>query len=343
MLALLDALCAAGEHERATGLARAEQDDELLARALDRVHRALLVAGRVDEAGRVLRDAAAEHEKLGPALLLDGSRALREAGHEERGGMLFTEALRTLDDNRPFSAAKQVVRALAAAGAREHMREAVADVSEDSRAFFLRKAVEGLIEAGRLDEADERLTEIPPQDAEWLREHLAAAFVRAGRLDRARALIEGLDGAWRDGPVREYAQALCAAGRLDRATALVEGGGRAGAFAGIGVADALLEAGDRTTALGFLVSAERVLRPRRPGPRRFPSPGWSRLWRASRGRRTPHAPCSGRRSAGVGTRTPGGWFRRWWRRGRGSVRKGWRGAGRRGAFHLTAHGPQGPS
>ncbi|MYV70700.1 hypothetical protein GT043_33150 [Streptomyces sp. SID2131] len=260
LLALLDALCAAGEHERAAGLARAEQHDGLRARAVDRVHRALLAAGRVDEAGRVLREAVAEHEKLGPVLFLDGSRALREAGCEERGDALFTEALRTLDADRPFSAASQVVRALAAAGTWGHVREALARAPEDSRAFFLYEGVEGLIEAGRLDEADERLVEIPPQDAEGLRERLAESFVRAGRLDRARALIEGLDGAWRDGPVREYAQALCAADRLDRATALVEGGGRAGAFAGIGVADALLEAGDRTAALGFLVSAERVLR-----------------------------------------------------------------------------------
>ncbi|MFI0923049.1 hypothetical protein ACH4TP_03760 [Streptomyces sp. NPDC021012] len=300
LLALLDALCAAGKYERAVGHARGEQDDDLRVRAVDRVCRALLAAGRADEAEGMLRGVAGDDEELGLALLVDGSRALREAGHEERGVALLDEALRALDAaGGPRSAPHEAVRALiatgefayleqgvgalrpgvgdeywadelAAAGAWDLARAAVVDASESARSFVLLTVVDGLREAGRLDEAEEVMAEIQPNLAERSRKDLAMAFVQAGRLDRAWALIDGFDGAWRDEPVREYARALCEAGRQDGATVLAEGGGRTGAFAALGIADALLDAGDRTTALDLLASAERVLRT--PAPETLADP-----------------------------------------------------------------------
>ncbi|MFF0422997.1 hypothetical protein ACFYUJ_01120 [Streptomyces sp. NPDC004520] len=291
--ALLGALCAAGEYERAAGHARGEQDDDLRIEAVDRVCRALLAVGRVDEAEGVLRGVAGDDEELGPVFLVDGSRALREAGHEERGGALLDEALEALDAaGGPRAAPREAVRALiaagefaygeqgmedkywayelAAAGAWDRARAAVADAAKATRSFVLRRVADGLREAGRLDEAGEVMAEIQPDYTEQSRKDLAMAFVQAGRLDRAWTLIDGLDGVRRDDLVREYAQALCAAGRRDRATALVEGGGRTGAFVALGIADALLDEGDRTTALGLLASAERVLRT--PAPETLADP-----------------------------------------------------------------------
>ncbi|MFI2733272.1 hypothetical protein [Streptomyces sp. NPDC018711] len=298
--ALLGALCEAGEYERAAGHARGEQHYGLRVRAVDRVCRALLAAGRVDEAEDVLRGAAEGFEALDLALLVDGSRALREAGHEERGGTLLDEALRALDaDEGLHSIPREVVRALiaagefayleqeagvlsseaededwadelAAAGAWDRARAAVAGASETIRSHVLCTVVDGLREAARLDEAEEAMAEIPPDHVEQSRKDLAMAFVHAGRLDRAWTLIDGLDGVWRDEPVREYAQALYEAGWREQATALMEGGGRTGAFAALGIANALLDAGDRTTVLGLLASAEHVLRT--PAPKTLAGP-----------------------------------------------------------------------
>ncbi|MGW8357489.1 hypothetical protein [Streptomyces wedmorensis] len=288
LVALIDVLCAAGAFERAVGIARAEEDGDLRGRAVDRVSRRLLAEGRVDEAERLLRDAAGDDEELRTVLLLDGSRALMEAGHEKRGDVLRAEALETAEAGAHFSGGG-VVRALAAAGefdrlerrhtqlfgksmgvlwaselaeagAWDRARVAVTDPSALTRDFVLRRVAEGLLEAGRLDESEELLKEITPERARSLRSDLAAARVRTGDLDRAWALLDGLDGWRRDVGVSEYARALCSRGRRDLAMAVVADGGRTGAFAGIGVANALLDAGERTAAVGLLTDAERTLR-----------------------------------------------------------------------------------
>ncbi|MFB6842046.1 hypothetical protein [Streptomyces sp. NPDC056361] len=298
LLALIDALCASGASERAFLLARAESDRGLRGRAVDRVSRALLAVGRVDDAERVLREGAGRDEEFGIVLFLDGSRALKEAGHGERGDVLRAEALSAFDGKDIHPWRDEVVRALVAvgefdrldqwhtrvfggrmggywaheialAGAWDRARAAAADSSAPVRDLVLRTVAEGLLGAGRMDEVEELLEEIAPENAFGLHRDLAAARVRAGDFSRAWELIEGLEEGLRGGVVTAYARALCARGRRDLAMAVVADGGRTGAFAGVGVADALLDAGERSTAVGLLAAAERTLRmlPRERMPR----------------------------------------------------------------------------
>ncbi|WP_051874390.1 hypothetical protein [Streptomyces exfoliatus] len=292
LLALVDALCAAGHHERALALAHAEEVEGLRVRVVDRVIRALLLTGRADEAERMVRDAAEKGAGLGLAYFLDASRALREAGHEERGAGLRADALRAFDARRWGAGFSETVRALAAlgefdrldrwaswlfgrpadaawgfelasAGVGDRARSA-AEASPDERDSILRTLADAQLAAGLLDEAEQALDALSRPYSVDLCRRLVSARVRVGHLDRAGKLLSRLEGVQRDKVIGEYARALCGAGLRAEAMTLVTGG-RTGALAGIGVADALLDAGDRPAAVALLTSIEPALRA--PGPR----------------------------------------------------------------------------
>ncbi|MEV6249057.1 hypothetical protein AB0M38_23055 [Streptomyces sp. NPDC051742] len=291
LLSLLDALCAAGQYERAAALT---QDQNFLLRlvAVARVAGALAAAGRAGEAERLVREAVARDPHVGVALLLDGSRALRAAGHEERADALRSEALRSLDAAPRAHWLFETARALAAAGEFEHLdrwtreqfpgpqpgrwgrefaeagawdraRKAAAEIPGGTGEPILQLVVDGLVEEGRLDEAEAMMEESKSLATVQLRLKLGKALLRAGDLDGAGAVVDRLGGEWHADLLAAYARALCRAGRRERAQALLDGG-RKGAVAQVGIADALLDAGDPEAAMELLVEAERTLRAPEP-------------------------------------------------------------------------------
>lgn len=82
---LLDALCAAGQYERAVALTE-ERNFLLRVAAVARVAGALAAADRAGEAEQLVREAVARDPHVAVALLLDGSRALRAMRPRGAGG-----------------------------------------------------------------------------------------------------------------------------------------------------------------------------------------------------------------------------------------------------------------
>ncbi|MFF7437879.1 hypothetical protein [Streptomyces sp. NPDC008122] len=288
---LLDALCAAGQYERAAALT-VERNFLIRIAAVARVAGALAAADRAGEAEHLVREAAARDPHVGVALLLDGSRALRAAGHEERADGLRSEALAGIGTAPSDHWLFETARALAAAGEFEHLdrwsrerfpepwpgrwgrefaeagaweraRKAATEMAGATGEQILRQVADGLVEAGRLDEAEAVMEESESLPTVQLRLKLGKARLSAGDLDGAGTVVDRLAGEWHADLLAEYARALCRAGLRERAQALLDGG-RKGAVVRVGIADALLDAGDPEAAKELLVTAERTLRA--PGP-----------------------------------------------------------------------------
>ncbi|MBD0710086.1 MULTISPECIES: hypothetical protein [unclassified Streptomyces] len=286
---LVAARCAAGEYDRAAALARAEPDSDLSTRMTETVVRALLAAHFPDRAEAVVREAAVARPALRPALLLDASRAWGDAGRVEQGGLFLAEALAELADGVDRAGGDSTVRALAAAGAFDCL-DALLATSEREPEYWgdalarggawdrARAAAESaprymesqirqtiareMLNAGLLEEAEKATLEAPYS---LLWGALAAAHLRAGELDRVGALRARPDTWWDIEVHAAYAKALCAAGRRAEAMALLVGGPSDSGI-GIGIADALLDAGEQAAAVELLTSLERRLRVPRPRP-----------------------------------------------------------------------------
>ncbi|WP_329621669.1 hypothetical protein OG357_15185 [Streptomyces sp. NBC_01255] len=288
---LLDALCAAGQYERAVALTE-ERNFLLRVAAVARVAGALAAADRAGEAEQLVREAVARDPHVAVALLLDGSRALRAAGHEERADVLRSEALAAIGAAPSDHWLFETVRALAATGEFEHLdrwsreqfpgpqtgrwgreyaeagawdraRKAAAEMPGATGEWILRQVADGLVEAGHLDEAEAVMEQSESLATVQLRLKLGKARLRAGDLEGAGAVVDRLAGEWHADLLAAYARALCHAGRRERTQALLDGG-RKGAVVRVGIADALLDAGDPEAARELLVAAERTLRA--PGP-----------------------------------------------------------------------------
>ncbi|MEU7122369.1 hypothetical protein [Streptomyces zaomyceticus] len=288
---VLDALCAAGWYERAATLA--EDGNSLLrVAAVARVAGALAAADRAAEAEHLVREAAARDAYNAVELLLDGARALRAGGHEERADALRSEALESV---RAQPRARQMfgtARALAAAGELDCLdrwtrelfdepgpgrwgdefaeaglwdraRKAAAEVPGAVGDRILHRVAEGLVAAGRLDAAEAVLEESERTAPVRLWVTLGKARLRAGDLDGAGAVLDRLGGEWHADLLAGYARELCRAGMRERARALTDDA-RKGAVVSVGIADGLLDLGDRAAARELLVAAERTLRA--PGP-----------------------------------------------------------------------------
>ncbi|MFJ9827380.1 hypothetical protein ACIRSU_23920 [Streptomyces sp. NPDC101160] len=289
LLALVDALCAAEEFDKAIEIVNDEDDDRLYLRAVDRVIRGLLAAGHAEEAVQSLREVAEDAEEMGIAVLLDGSRALRDAGYEAWGAALRAMALRAFDAGVD-ARSRETVRALVAVGEYERLdrwlgwseqgltewgvelarggawdlaRRVAAGTTEPQTGWITHALVETAFDMGCLDEVEATLEAEGTYAEEWDWERLAKARLRAGELDKVGALISAGDDLW-DEVIAEYARTLCHAGRREQATALRENR-LLGPLADIGIADAHLDAGERSAAVELLTSAERALR--RSGPK----------------------------------------------------------------------------
>ncbi|MFE6460821.1 hypothetical protein ACFVP0_25615 [Streptomyces cinereoruber] len=287
LVPLLDALCAAGEYERAAALV-GDPNDVVLVPTVERVARALTAAGRAAEAEQLVRDLAGRHPAIGVALLVGGARALGEAGHKARAEGLRSAATKILDRNPHSLWLHETGRALAAAGEFESLdrwsdrlyedrppglwgiefadagawdraRQAAAEVPGTTGGTILRRLADRLLEAGCLDETEEVLDRegLPSRDQAWL--DLARARLHVGDLDGVDAALGRLSDAWHEDLLVEYARALCRAGQRERAEELADEG-RSAALVAVGIADALLDTGDRAGATELLVAAERRLR-----------------------------------------------------------------------------------
>ncbi|MEV4941145.1 hypothetical protein [Streptomyces zaomyceticus] len=288
---VLDALCAAGHYERAAALA--EDGNSLLrVAALARVAAALAGADHAAEAEHLVRRAAARDTSTAVELLLDGARALRDGGHEERADGLRSEALASVRAEPRAHRMSGTARALAAAGEFDRLdrwtrglfdepgpgrwgdefaeaglweraRKAAAEVPGAVGDRILHRVAEGLVAAGRLDEAQAVLEESAHGAPVRLWVTLGKARLRAGDLDGVGAVLDRLAGEWHADLLAGYARELCRAGMRDRARALVDEP-RKGAVVSVGIADGLLDLGNRAAARELLAAAERTLRA--PGP-----------------------------------------------------------------------------
>ncbi|MFJ6351291.1 hypothetical protein ACIQKB_17655 [Streptomyces sp. NPDC092046] len=180
LYALAEALCTAGEYERALDLARGESHIRLRANVRSVAVRSLVRAGRSGEAERAAREED-PNRAVRALVLVRAATTLREADQGGPGAVLLAEGLREWGSTEPDEDGKGVRR----------------------------KLIEALVEAGELDHARRsRHGSFDGMDQETY----AAALARIGEWDRAWEVVDGLGSVWAEGALLQFALITAEAG-----------------------------------------------------------------------------------------------------------------------------------
>ncbi|MFI8519059.1 hypothetical protein ACIGEZ_14700 [Streptomyces sp. NPDC085481] len=300
LYALIRAHGAAGRFGSALALASGESNVRVRANARSETVRALVRAGRIEEAERAAREPDSHHA-VRAVVLLRAAPELRAAGHEGPGAAALAEGLEELRLTRPGEAAmglrRKLIQALVAAGefARaqglSHDRFGAGDqvvyaaalaragewdlawsvvdgLDDDDADEAMEAFAQGMADAGDLDAAEELGRELSGY-LHYFWEGVAEARLERDEPDAVESLLDRLTHSGRGfGVIGELVRRRVAAGRIEQARAVLarmsgpEHELRLSAFMIGPAAGALHDAGHTAEARELLVSAEE--RSRRP-------------------------------------------------------------------------------